>query len=779
MNLIANRSWFRWKGLMQNISISGNVADSVLVFGNNNHVIKIGDVNGGVVNINQASDKPKYSARPTPVTIKPRAFPSLLDRENQLETVQQAVTTSSPISMWGQAGVGKTSFIRHLSHVLDAGKFTSGSIYLNAAGLGYEDLLQALFDAFFDSASTYKPTTTEILLALQDIKALVFLDDAQLGANKVTSLLNAIPNSLFLFSSTERSLLGEGEVIQLQGLPENESLRLFEKEFSHPLNEQERPTAIKICSALRGHPLQILQAAALARDSGKPIENILNRITGETAENKSLVYVGMASLTEQEKQILALLAAAGGNIVSLEHIKGIFKDSGSESAVQRLTSLGLVQAHSPKFSITDALVASIRSAWDIASWQDILLNYAVQWLSQQPASALVEESSGLLIHTIKTAGERKQWREVIQLGRLLEKFMVYYKRWQAWSDILNLILTAAKALNDSKVTAWALHQLGSRALYLGYASEAKTFLSQALNIRQAIGDKAGAAITQHNINTLNGIIAPLKGNASGCKKYFGCGCGGAIGLVVLAVMAWIGFNLIPGNTPPTEVIPARPTITRTGTSSPIPSVTHTDTPTETMTSTETFTPTTTPAPVLLYDFVKEADTAYWYEDGSGEGAVELKFLTEPLDPNPEFYLSNVSDGYGYTGWDYDVPMPGERNKKQVILAYPYYQYHQIVGEYAPFFDKPHPDAYLEVKVGYKDVPADDPAGVTFRVYLNEELVFEESSTLEKRPVIYIPSPPVNIFEGVNVFRLEVDGADGVTTQDYPVWAIVKLWEKKP
>ena len=109
-------------------------------------------------------------------------------------------------------------------------------------------------------------------------------------------------------------------------------------------------------------------------------------------------------------------------------------------------------------------------------------------------------------------------------------------------DILNLILTAARALNDSKVAAWALHQLGSRALYLGYASEAKTFLSQALNIRQTIGDKAGAAITQHNINTLNGIIAPQKGTTSGCRKYLGCGCGGAVGLAILAAMVWVGFN---------------------------------------------------------------------------------------------------------------------------------------------------------------------------------------------------------------------------------------------
>ncbi len=596
---------------MANVSISGDVTDSVMVFGNNNYVVKIGDVNGGVVNIVKPSDKPKYLARSVPVIIKPRSFPFLLDRENEFEAIKKAAQLSTPISVWGQAGIGKTSFFRYLTHTLDSGNFTSGTVYLNAAGLGREDLLQALFDSFFDSEASYKPTTIEIRHALQDIKALIFLDDLQISRDEVARILDAVPNSLFLLSSAERSLWGEGEVIRLDGLPENESLKLFEKEFSHPLNDAGKQIAINICSALHGHPLQILQAASLARDSGRPLEGILRELTDEKAGNKSMVYMGMSNLTEPEKQALALLAAAGGNIISLEHINGIFKGNVSQNDIQRLVNLGLVQSHSPKFSITSTLASSIAAAWNVTSWQDILLNYAINWLSQQPASALVEESTGLLVHTIKSAGERKKWREVIQLGRLLEKFLVYYKRWQTWSDILNLILGAARALNDSKAAAWALHQLGSRALYLGYASEAKTFLSQALNIRQTIGDKAGAAITQHNINTLNGIIAPLKGNTSGCRKYLGYGCGGAVGLAILAIMAWVGFSLIPRNTLPTEIIPDSPTVSAISTASPIPSVTPTITTTATLIPIKTFTPTATSTPVMVtksYDIFKEGGT---------------------------------------------------------------------------------------------------------------------------------------------------------------------------
>ena len=115
---------------MTNVSIGGNVTDSVVVLGNDNFVVKIGDVNGGVVNIIKPSDKPKYSVRSMPVTIKPRAFPSLLDRENEFELIKKSVHSSVPISVWGQQGVGKTSFIRQLTHTLDIGSFTLSLIHI-------------------------------------------------------------------------------------------------------------------------------------------------------------------------------------------------------------------------------------------------------------------------------------------------------------------------------------------------------------------------------------------------------------------------------------------------------------------------------------------------------------------------------------------------------------------------------------------------------------------------------------------------------------------------
>jgi len=355
--------------------------------------------------------------------------------------------------------------------------------------------------------------------------------------------------------------------------------------------------------------------------------------------------------------------------------------------------------------------------------------------------------------------------------------MIFYKRWQTWSDILNLILNAAKALNDSMTQAWALHQLGSRALYLGYANEARTFLSQALNIRQAIGDKAGLAITQHNLNTLNGIIAPLKGNASGCKKYLTCGCGAAAGLAILAVIAWIiisflpfpGPNDYPPTEPPVVVYP-------TDTPSPTPTSTITNTPTSTVTGTlpPTHTPTATPPAVLLYDFVEHANEAYWSNDIKGGTPTDLTFFYETPSPDPESYIAK--SGKNYVGWDFDVSLMNGDTYKQVLLTYPYYDYFKVFGDYEVKIGRTAPNAYLELIAGYKDVFVEPTTGVIFRIYMNEKPVIEVPYKFGDKPIII--GKRFQLSEGAYTFRLEVESLEP-SPYDYAAWAVVKLWDRKP
>ncbi|MGB7875389.1 MAG: hypothetical protein WBL25_13480, partial [Anaerolineales bacterium] len=215
-----------------------------------------------------------------------------------------------------------------------------------------------------------------------------------------------------------------------------------------------------------------------------------------------------------------------------------------------------------------------------------------------------DESLDVLVQAVRTAEEKNRWLDVIKLGRGFERVLVLRKRWQTWLNILNLILKAARALGDRKVEGWALHQIGTRAACLGFNEAARGFLTQALNIRQAIGDKAGLAVTQNNLHVFFNIPLPPQAGQTGCRRCFTCGAVGAgvaaIATVVIAgaFLLFRGFEPVP---PPTSIsgpentvtIVIPPTITNTLTKTPTSTVTPTTTTTSSMTPSRTNTPTNT------------------------------------------------------------------------------------------------------------------------------------------------------------------------------------------
>ena len=587
------------------IDIKGNVSGQILA---GNYNVQIQNSNGCVVNVAPPSDRPAYSMRSLPVNLRPRAFPSLLDRDGESESIKVALKTSTSISIFGEEGIGKTSFVRRLIHLPDIPSLPTGVVYLNVSGRGLDDLLQSLFDAFYESRPEFKPRDAEIRHALQGLEALVFLDGLELARDEIVSLLDAAPNCTFILSSVERSLWGEGQIISLQGLPEKDALTLFQRELGRSLNEEEQAAAKKICALLQGHPLHILHAAALVNERSKPISQLLEELQRDIPA-KAVLQASLNTLTETQEQVLGVLAAAGGSAIPLEHLVSLSADPNARKTLQGLIALGLVQAHSPRYSLTGDLALSLATLWDLSSWEDKLLGYFISWLEGQPAQALIEESAEALIHTVKRAGEKQQWTQVIRLGRALERGLILWKRWQAWADILNLILKAAKALGDRKVEAWALHQLGSRAMCLRQTNQARELLTQALNIRKAIKDKAGLKVTQHNLNVLLQASVPPKGGKPGGRHWLIGSASITIALLMSAMIiatalspakTWISSFFNTATSTPTNTFTPTPTYTPTTTKTftQTPTKTSTFTPSSTPTLTKTFTLTPSRTPTL-------------------------------------------------------------------------------------------------------------------------------------------------------------------------------------
>ena len=581
--------------LPTSVQIEGSVSGQVAI---GNNILQIGDVHGGVVNVMMPKQKVLPKPRPTPVDLRPRAFPNLLDRETEINTATAALQSAQPVEFQGQAGFGKTSLLRHLAHHPAAASFPDGVVYLSARSQPADDLLQSLYDAFYQADAPYKPTDAQLKHDLRNKRALVLLDDVALEREDVEKLMDAAPACAFLLGSPERRLLGEGKSIALGGLPPDAAIALIERELGRQLTKQERPVAQRLRLDAKGNPLALIQIAAETREKGKLLTDLkaqedqggmhttdlldfprqhmqliryitrqgkatvkaaadhLGESTAATqqildtmVENGHLERVeekgewvykmhfarksarglppgiwhaveqgaedsesalftdALNGLPAQERQIMAALAAMGRVPVHAEHLTAITGLPDATSTLQALQRRGLAQAHSPRYSLTGTLDQALQQAWDLTPWMERALAHFTSWAEEnhQAPDRLLEDADAVL-HVLKWAVGASRWADVLRLGHAVEGALTLGGRWAAWMQTLDWMLQAGRALGDQAAEAWALHQVGTRALCLEDSAAARAALTKALELRQALGDGAGAAITQHNLDLLS--LAP-------------------------------------------------------------------------------------------------------------------------------------------------------------------------------------------------------------------------------------------------------------------------------
>ncbi len=706
-------------------NIGGNVSGQVAI---GSYILQVGDINGGVVNIVPPAAKASFDQRTRPVDLRPRAFPSLLDRVPETDAVKTALNSSIPVTLFAESGMGKTSLLRQIAHLPETKKFPDGVAYLMARSVEVNDLLQSIFDAFHVSSDGQKPTDGQLRADLKELQALVILDDLTLNREDSLFLLDVMPNSAFILASTERSLWGEGQAIDLDGLPEEYALQLFERELGRLLTADEKPTAAQICKILLFHPLRILQTASMIREDGLSIPEAFAKLTGTRTQSPALELTLQRS-SETQKKIFSLLAVAGGFALSRQHLTALVASANFDAEIKSLLGRGFVEAQGTSFSLSGEAVSSLTKMWNLSSWEDALLNHFSGWLKTNPQDALVDQAADTLFHLIKRAGEKKQWPQVVTLGSSLERIYILRKKWQGWLKILELLRMAARSLVDRKLEGWVLHQLGSRSLSLGAKVEAQEFFKQAMSIRRAIGDRAGMAVTQHNLNIAMNLPVsskPVKTMSSGngsLSRWLVIGAlGGGAGIIILLMMVGIYFALTPtaADTPtPLATSIDAPTLVP-------PTITNTPIPTATVMSTITltFTPTPTPQPVVLFDFIFNADKARW-EIVSDLGTFDelvtpVTFYEKIQTPSPEYFVDFLEAPY--IGWQNDPKLEDGSRENLVVLSYPDRANSLLRGYYDLTTLPLQAGDELVLKVGHKfpdsEFPFDDD-GLVFQVYFLE------------------------------------------------------------
>ncbi len=492
---------------MPAIQVTGNVEGSIVI-GDNNFVV---NTNHGTIIYKQAAPQVRLREMyPRPPRL-PRGF---VGRANLLAVLDERIAGREAVLVHGGAGMGKTSLLKKAAHAEAAQAQMNGVIFLEGIDpegrlLAWDDLLQMLFDALFESDPHLKVSAASARTYLSNTQPLVVLDGLQLNASALESLTDLFPNAAVVISSERATSGGVFEAIKLKALSADESAQLLVSKAGWAPESADRATIEQICSLLAGVPLALTTVGNLAREFELGPDAALASLREvHTQEQEPLraaiqrsFWLASRHLGEDELHMLAMAAAAPGMSASRPWLESA--SPGGEAASQRLENLQLLQANSPRLRIHPEYIPYALEKFDPEPIRENLLRWIMDRLQIQSLDFHFQRAElGTLLGLMHWATANERWQDVIALGRAVDPFLALSGLWSAWQGALEQALAAARSGGDLAAEAWALHELGTRAAGQGETTQAVDLLRRALQLRQRLGDAQGAAFTRHNLEAL-------------------------------------------------------------------------------------------------------------------------------------------------------------------------------------------------------------------------------------------------------------------------------------
>ncbi|HSR33662.1 MAG TPA: NB-ARC domain-containing protein, partial [Anaerolineae bacterium] len=471
------------------------------------YIVNIGAVQGGVVNVaapkNQAADR--IRPRRAAPHILPRPVPGFLDRSREQSLVGQALAQRQVVDIHGPDGTGKTALASRAMQAQLPSAFPDGMLYLSARHETREDLLQDIFQGFFQSDDLVKVTENDVRRHMAGKQALIVVDDANLLQDgEAQDLAQVIPRCALLVAAQEQQIwMGTG--IALRGLPSEHAVRLFEQHWG-PLRANDSATVEAICEALDNIPLNIVKIAATAKQQHLSLDQVLKRLQPRTKERDATppaLALVVSQMSKGERTVLAGLAAAGGPTVGVDAlpvITGLRIEEIRQHLIQ-LQERELIHANSTRCSLNDGLRSYIEQAWTGAEMKARAAGYylmkapALQTLPKDPDEENVLSALDYYV-------EQKQWQQVATMVRSVDRYLATTGHWEQWRRRLEQALQAARRLGDRATEAWVQNQLGVIAMGLGETTVALQLFRSALSIRRALSDRSGALVTRWNLRLL-------------------------------------------------------------------------------------------------------------------------------------------------------------------------------------------------------------------------------------------------------------------------------------
>jgi len=459
---------------------------------------------GAVLMPHGSSHAALIRSRPAPDINQFCAEADAQGREPDVQGAIAALQESQPLEFFAPDGMGKTTVLRAIAHHPDLEPSSpDGRVYHAVRDQSLEDLLQTLFQTFFvyDEEVPRKPMPEQVYQAFRGRRSLLVLDDVQLDEMRVRSLVNHLPTVHLLLGSSTHHPLPDGSSLPLGGLVDAAAIQLVETQLARPLSDSESSAVATVNRQLQGNPLRLRQATDLVYHRYLDFPTLAQHVGSTSLEN--WVLRAAANLPENARRVLAALGVIGSVPVRTHHIGSLIGVVNPQTLLEDLERRGWLTTDGYRYTLAPNLLNPLRQQWNLTPWVQPVVNHFLQWTQKHASvTGALPQEGNLLLWMMAQAAEHKHWSEILQMARAMDAPFMVSGQWDRWAQIWQLGLRAGEALGDQGAIAHAYHQLGTRALCLGDEFTAHTQLTQAMQIREAMGHETAAAASYHNLRYL-------------------------------------------------------------------------------------------------------------------------------------------------------------------------------------------------------------------------------------------------------------------------------------
>lgn len=485
-----------------NVHVGGNVLGQ-LVVGDHNITVW---AEQSVVTVVAPGDRPKPRLRPV-IKLLPRQPARPVGRDRDLEVLRGTFKTSRVLQVYGPPGVGKSTLIRYLSgEIVTSGTST---VFLRAANRSVDDVLQDIFEACFDSLG-YRPTPVELRRLMSGVNFQLLIDDLDLPADQIDTLLDGVCDATVVFTSLRRSLWADGDAIKISGLGWAPTLELLTAALNRPLREQELPAVVELWHAAAGSPLLLLRAAANARRAHDGTLTLPR--AAELAELLPQVITSLNPLARDATLILAAANAPVSTVLLPWLVAAGAADLGG--AMRELIWRRIVIVSDQGYELAPGVAAQlpteVRSSLQQVEW----IAGRLRQCSRQLPPPLMAAHVTLITCIINAAISFGRPDIGALLAKDIAPVVACSGRLDAWQQILEQGRAAAEFAGDRATLAYLMHEDGVHALVTGKQVAAAAAIGAAIALWQQLGYTTHALVAQQANHLIGSTAAAQLGAAT-------------------------------------------------------------------------------------------------------------------------------------------------------------------------------------------------------------------------------------------------------------------------